>query len=112
MPKKARASDMKPAVGRRLKAARSIIYDSADGCAKKLGIHKNTWRNYEEGGRYPDPWNLVLFCDTTGFTTDFVYRGRLKGIEADVQLRLAAAYPELVDEAPDVGPRAREAEPA
>lgn len=34
---------------------------------------------------------------------DFLYRGHFHGIAEDVQIRLAAEYPELVDEAPDVG---------
>src|ERR1700744_84189 len=100
MSKVARASEIKANVGRRLKAARSIVFTSSDGCAKSLGIPINSWRNYEKGEKYPDPYRLVQFCDATGFTTDFIYRGRFKGIVEDVQIRLAAEYPELVDEAP------------
>ncbi len=103
MPAKARAVDLKPAVGRRLRAARSILYPSSDACADAFGIPVNTWRNYEKGKRYPDPWHLSRFCDETGFTMDFIYRGRMRGIHEDVQIRLAAEYPALVDEAPDVG---------
>lgn len=33
---------------------------------------------------------------------DFLYRGRFRGIEERTQIRLAAEYPELVDEAPDM----------
>jgi hypothetical protein len=102
MPAKARAVDLKPDVGRRLRAARSILYASSDACARDFQIPVNTWRNYETGERYPDPWHLNRFCDETGFTTDFIYRGRMRGIKEDVQIRLAAEYPALVDEAPDV----------
>lgn len=109
MSAQARASDIKAHVSRRLKAARSIVYDSAAKCAKDLGLPKNTWQHYEAGDRYPDPYHLVRFLDQTGFTADFIYRGRLRGIEEDVQIRLAAEYPELVDEAPDVGRSARAA---
>lgn len=80
-----------------------MVFDSAAACARVLEMPKNTWGHYEDGTRYPDPYHLVRFCDMTGFTTDFIYRGRLRGIEEDVQIRLAANYPELVDEAPDVG---------
>lgn len=103
MPKVKRASTLKPDIGRRLRAARSIVFDSSDACAKALKIHINTWRNYEKGERYPDPWLLVRFCDATGFTMDFMYRGRLRGIEEDVQIRLVAEHPALAEEAPDVG---------
>lgn len=102
MPKEARASDLKPDIGRRLKAARSIRFRAADACAKALGIPVNTWRGWEKGEKYPDPVGLVKFCDATGFTTDFIYRGRFRGIEERAQIRLAAQYPELVDEAPDM----------
>lgn len=103
MPAKARSSDMKPSLSRRLRAARSIVFDSSDACAKALNIHKNTWRGWEKGEKYPDPFQVVRFCDATGVTMDFIYRGRMRGIEEDVQIRLAAEYPDLVDEAPDVG---------
>jgi transcriptional regulator with XRE-family HTH domain len=111
MPREARSSDIKADVGRRLKAARSIVFDTSNACAKALGIHVNTWRGFESGEKYPDPAHLVRFCEATGFTTDFIYRGRFKGIAEDVQIRLAAEYPELVDEAPDVGHPAKVAVP-
>lgn len=103
MPKKPRAIDIKDDVSRRLKCARSIVFDSAAACARKLEVPKNTWQHYEDATRYPDPYHLVRFLDMTGFTADFIYRGRIKGIEEDVQIRLAAEYPDLIDEAPDVG---------
>ena len=112
MPSKPRSSDIKRDVAKRLRAARTIVYDSAAACARILGLPKNTWGNYEAGVRYPDPAHLVRFCDATGFTTDFIYRGRFRGISEDVQIRLAAEYPDLVDEAPDVGHSAKVAVPA
>lgn len=90
-------------VGRRLRAARSIVFDSSAACAKAFNVPKQTWQHYEHGDRYPDPYYLCRFCDGTGFTMDFLYRGHLRGISADLAIRLAAEYPELVDEAPDVG---------
>lgn len=102
MPALPRAVDMRPDVARRLRAAREVVYDTAAGCARDLGIAKNTWLNYEIGKAYPDPFHLVRFCDATGFTADFIYRGRFRGITEDVQIRLAAGHPELVDAAPDV----------
>lgn len=102
MPALPRANDLRPDVSRRLRAARAVVYDTAAGCARVMGIPKNTWLNYEIGKSYPDPAHLVRFCDVTGFTTDFIYRGRFRGIVEDVQIRLAADHPELVDEAPDV----------
>jgi transcriptional regulator with XRE-family HTH domain len=112
MSAQARATDIKAAVSRRLKAARTVVYDSAAKCAAELKLPKNTWQNYEAGNRYPDPYHLVRFLDATGFTADFIYRGRLRGIAEDVQIRLAADYPELVDEAPDVAHSSRVAVPA
>lgn len=107
MPAKPRAIDIKEDVSRRLKCARSIVFDSAAACARALEMPNNTWLHYEDASRYPDPYHLVRFLDMTGFTADFIYRGRMKGIEEDVQIRLAAEYPDLVDEAPDVGRSAK-----
>src|SRR5262249_47270158 len=98
----ARASNLKPEMARRLKAARAVVYETSNACARALGVPVNTWRAWEQGCKYPDPVHLVRFCDETGFTTDFIYRGRFRGIEQDVQIRLAAANPDLVDEAPDL----------
>lgn len=107
MPKKPRAIDIKVDISRRLKAARSVVFDSAAACARALGVPKNTWGHYEDASRYPDPYHLVRFLDMTGFTADFIYRGRIKGILEDVQIRLAAEHPNLVDEAPDVARSAK-----
>lgn len=103
MPAKRRSSDIKADVARRLVAARKVVWDSGPDCARALGVHPNTWRGFESGEKYPDPYWVVVFCDKTGFTTDFIYRGMFKGIAEDVQIRLAADNPELVDLAPDVG---------
>lgn len=83
------------------------MFDTPGHCARSLGLPVNTWRNYEGGKRYPDPYHLTRFCDATGFTMDFIYRGRFRGISEDVQIRLAAEYPALVDAAPDVGHSAK-----
>ena len=107
MPKEARSSDIKAKVGERLAAARRILFDTSDGCADAMGVPKNTWRNWEKGVRYPDPYHIARFCDKTGFTTDFIYRGHFRGIAEDVQIRLAAENPAMVDEAPDVAHSAK-----
>ena len=105
--RKPRSVDLKPAIGRRLKAARTIVFDTSDACAASLGVPKETWRHYEIGDRYPDPYWITRFCDDTGFTADFIYRGHFRGIREDVQIRLAAEYPDLVDAAPDMALPAR-----
>jgi hypothetical protein len=112
MANKPRAVDIKADVARRLKAARSIVFDSGNKCADVLEVPHNTWNHYEKGDRYPDPYHLVRFCDKTGFTTDFIYRGHFRGIAEDVQIRLAAEFPELVDEAQDVAHSAKVRAPA
>ena len=55
---------------------------------------------------------MARYCDLFGLTMDYLYRGRLKGIREDVQLRLAAYHPELVDQDPELSRPAKAKAPA
>lgn len=100
--KRPTARDIKTAVGERLLWAREIVCESGAQCARLLDVPVNTYYSWEKGKKYPDPFYVVRFCDLFGVTADWIYRGRLKGVVAPVQLRLAAEHPELVDLDPDM----------
>jgi transcriptional regulator with XRE-family HTH domain len=107
------ATATKKLIGLRLRLVRQVLYDSMAECARRNRVPENTWRNWEKGERFPDPPQLVAFCDAHGITMDWIYRNRIRGMDEEVQIRLVAAlaahHPALLDADPDVGRPSREA---
>lgn len=100
-------------VGRRLRWSREIVAESQADVCRLLGLEDTTtWNKWEKGTRYPDVAVMARYCDLFGLTMDYLYRGRLKGIREDVQLRLAAHHPELVDQDPELSRPAKARVPA
>lgn len=100
-------------VGRRLRWSREIVAESQADVCRLLGLEDTTtWNKWEKGTRYPDVVVMARYCDLFGLTMDYLYRGRLKGIREDVQLRLAAHHPELVDQDPELSRPAKVKAPA
>lgn len=100
--KKPRPRDIKSDIAKRLLWTREILFETQTACALALDVPISTYQHWEKGGRYPDPYILVKYATEYGFTTDWIYRGRLRGIVPDLALRLAAEHPEAVDDDPDM----------
>lgn len=84
-------------VGQRLEWVRLVIGWTQIQCAKVSGIDQSTWTKYEGGTRLAPIHNIVPFCERTGASLDFIYRGRIGGVmRRDLELRLVALHPELV----------------
>lgn len=94
--KRQRASDIKATVGRNLRWARELVDDNRSRLAAGFGQHHTIWQKWEEGRNYPDPARMVEFCDTYGFTMDWLYRSSLDGVDEALKRRLIALHPELV----------------
>ena len=60
MSAKPRPTQIKKDIGRRLRAARKVVFDDAAGCARALDVPYNTWLNYEKGEKYPDPYGKSI----------------------------------------------------
>lgn len=105
--KQPKSVELREQMGRRLLAVRRALNRTQKEIADALEIDPRTLLKYEQGSRYPDEATAVRFCDLTGCTTDFLYRGII-GQEMDTVLaaRIAAADPDLVALADEAAKRA------
>jgi transcriptional regulator with XRE-family HTH domain len=99
----------KALVGRNLRWVREVVADRMSDCAKMMDVHICTWSLWEKGHRWPDPEVMARFCEVTGVTMDFLYRGDTRGVAEDVAFHLLAAHRELLVAAPASVLRARAA---
>lgn len=76
------------AVGIRLRMLRSVLNHSQADWARALGITPQMLNRWEQGTRQPSIELLNLICQSTGCTTDFIFRGQL-GLDMGRDLREA-----------------------
>jgi hypothetical protein len=88
-------------VGDRIRMVRKL-YDRnrtryAENYAVEDGrpVHHTTWRLWEEGLYLANPEIMAEFCERTGATMDFIFRGIISGIDEDLKAALFVAYPEM-----------------
>lgn len=94
------------AVGQRLLWVREIVADNQTQAARMVEVDQSTFSLYEKGGRLVPPHVAMRMCAAWGLTLDYLYAGKLgSAVQQDVAVRLAAAHPELVEEAPPVSRR-------
>ncbi len=99
MPRRSREpsiSEAMAATGRYLKWAREIVEPNQAECARIMDIGQSVWNKWEKGTRAPDPYKMIEFCARFRVTMDYIYRGRLQGVNPELALHLAALHPELV----------------
>jgi hypothetical protein len=82
----------KKLVGKRLKALRAVAWADHKGFCAKCGIGLADWNNYE-GANMLLPPNVggKLVENIPGLTLDWLYLGRINGLDGDLQKKLAAA---------------------
>jgi DNA-binding XRE family transcriptional regulator len=64
------------AVGARLRMVRSVLGHNQAEWARRLLIKPQILNKWEQGARQPNIDTLVLICDSTGCTLDFIFRGQ------------------------------------
>lgn len=101
-------------VGQRLLWLRQAVADNQTQAARVVDVDQSTFSLYEKGERLIPAHVAMRMCDAWGVTMDYLYAGKLgSAVRQDVAVRLAAAHPELVEEAPPaLRRRAKEAAPA
>jgi transcriptional regulator with XRE-family HTH domain len=71
-------------VGRRLRAAIDALGISQADVAKTLNTAPSKLGNWLRGDNYPSAWFVKQFCDRYGITTDWIYRGVVAGMDANL----------------------------
>jgi hypothetical protein len=87
-------------IGDRIKKVRKLYDGNRTRYAEEYSldgkpVHHTTWRLWEEGLYMANPEVMVDFCDRTGATMDYIYRGILSGVDEDLKAALFEAYPEV-----------------
>lgn len=96
----------KVAVGRRLRIAIEALGLTQVKVGKELKVSPPKLGNWLRGDNYPDEWFVARFCDRYGITADWIYRGTVSGVSADVADEIWKAEQEAVAASPEPGPQA------
>lgn len=79
---------------------RELIELNMTRMAASFGVLTTIWRKWETAQSIPDAGVMIAFCDRYFVTVDWLYRGRLSGLQEDLIAKLCGAYPELLDRKP------------
>jgi transcriptional regulator with XRE-family HTH domain len=91
-------SDLRLAMARRLRMARTAFKDDRAAVARLLGINKKVLDAYEVGRNFPDERTLVIFSDIVGCPIDWIFRGLMTSrMSLEMAARIAALEPSLLD---------------
>lgn len=69
----------------------AVIGDSQAVIARRIGVSPSKLGNWLRGDNYPDPYAMWLLCEAYGVTMDWLYRGRIYGLPAELADGLRAA---------------------
>lgn len=82
------ASTLELLVADRLKAVRAELGLDPGGMAKKLSVGRTRYLNWERGDNLPSERAMIVLCDLTGISMDYLYRGRVDVIPTGLAIRL------------------------
>lgn len=74
--------------GGRLRRARKALGYKQGEAAQISGITQQRWYNYEAGIRSPGIDAVRTFCNKTGLTMDYVFRGVMTGLPQDLSSKI------------------------
>lgn len=92
--------DLEKAVARRLKAVREELGRDQPSMAKWLGVGRTRYIGWERAANLPNERVMLVLCDRTGLTLDYVYRGRLDAVPLALAIRVTAREDGLDPDAP------------
>ncbi|MFP5477210.1 MAG: helix-turn-helix transcriptional regulator [Gammaproteobacteria bacterium] len=78
------------AIARRLRAIRVELGLEQTAMAKWLDVGRTRYVNWEKAENFPSEQAMILLCDRTGVSLDYIYRGRLDAVPTALAIRLKA----------------------
>ncbi len=92
-----KSAELRAIVCERFRAAVYCYAEKQVYVANALGITAQQLSKSMTGTSYPDEQVIVDFCDLSGFSLDWIYRGRAHSIvPRDMAMRLSELYPDLL----------------
>ncbi|WP_122039332.1 helix-turn-helix transcriptional regulator [Asaia bogorensis] len=92
-----KSTELKDAVRERLVAAIGAYGISQADLARKLNVSSQQVNGYVKGKNYPDEFFIVRFCDLTGCTLDWLYRGLMSSaMPVELAVHIALENPTLM----------------
>lgn len=80
-----------PAIGDRLKLTRKALGYTQQFMGHLIGASSHsTWNNYEMGKRRISIEHALQLCSATGATLDWIYRGNIASLPADLAAKIQA----------------------
>lgn len=71
-------------IGLRLLLTRQVFGLAQEVFAKKAGLAKNTYNQFERGKKRPSIENAIALCDEYDLTLDWIYRGDGSSLRYDL----------------------------
>lgn len=82
-------------MAQRMRWVRQLQEPDIEKAAALLGVRLDTWQRWELGLEQPNLRKLAEFAGRFNVSLDFLYSGRLVGVERDLEAALVALHPEL-----------------
>jgi transcriptional regulator with XRE-family HTH domain len=98
-------TDMAKDIARRLRAIRMELGFDQAAMSSWLEIGRTRYVNWEKAENKPSEEAMVLLCDRTGVTLDYIYRGRLDAVQTGLAIRLTAREQGMDPDDPRFDPR-------
>jgi transcriptional regulator with XRE-family HTH domain len=96
MPTTDRPQHVKAIVGARLRVVRAALGLLGKEMATLVGVSPQTLSGWERGEDLADPLGIARAALRLGFTTDWVYLGRLDGVARELANEIERRRPDLV----------------
>lgn len=88
-------STVQKEIGARIRWARELVVPNRAAFARAIGVDRTTVQKIEDGDRPPSVFNVLDFAYRLRVSTDYILRGSMLGVDAELADLLLKAHPEL-----------------
>lgn len=93
-------STVQKEIGARIRWARELVVPNRAAFARAIGVDRTTVQKIEDGDRPPSVFNVLDFAYRLRVSTDYILRGSMLGVDAELADSLLRAHPELATRRP------------